>query len=67
MLNSTATKDIIVLYDGYQPFTSGDFNICLKDFASRIGDKGVWPVRPTVHLNVPHRTTSLWLVLRLGS
>ena len=27
----------------YQTFTSGDFNIFLKDFASRIGDRGVWP------------------------
>eukprot|EP01046_Picozoa_sp_COSAG06_P042278 COSAG06_NODE_5363_length_3527_cov_2.146733_5_plen_139_part_00 len=27
----------------YQTFTSGDFNIFLKDFGSRIGDRGVWP------------------------
>lgn len=27
----------------YQTFTSGDFNIFLKDFGSRIGDQGQWP------------------------
>lgn len=27
----------------YQTFTSGDFSLFLKDFGSRIGDKGVWP------------------------
>eukprot|EP01043_Picozoa_sp_COSAG02_P002520 COSAG02_NODE_58_length_43613_cov_235.901572_12_plen_269_part_00 len=27
----------------YQTFTSGDFNLFLKDFGSRIGDKGTWP------------------------
>jgi hypothetical protein len=26
-----------------QTFTSGDFNIFLKDFGSRIGDMGTWP------------------------
>ena len=26
-----------------QTFTSGDFNIFLKDFGSRIGDLGTWP------------------------
>ena len=27
----------------YQTFTSGDFNLFLQDFESRIGDHGVWP------------------------
>ena len=27
----------------YQTFTSGDFNMFLKDFGARIGDQGIWP------------------------
>lgn len=33
----------------YQTFTSGDFNVFLKDFGSRIGDKGVWPEHTPGH------------------
>eukprot|EP01047_Picozoa_sp_COSAG01_P031072 COSAG01_NODE_2189_length_8193_cov_47.570917_11_plen_148_part_00 len=27
----------------YESYTSADFNVFLKDFGSRIGDRGVWP------------------------
>ena len=42
----------------YESYTDADYNVFLKDFGSRIGDKGVWPEHTAGKYAAYNATTS---------